>query len=101
MANRTQKEKIKIKKLSVITFGIVIGIVLSVSALSATGYINWKGTPEVININSNLDKLEVKLSEYGEDIEYYEGYTNTLIDTIKQYEVLVLDRDNSIKELQD
>lgn len=88
------------KKMLGIALGVLFGIALSISVLSATGHINWKGTPQVENMRTNLDKIDLKIGELGEDVEYYEKYTNTLIETIKQYEVLVLERDNAIKELQ-
>lgn len=95
-----------------LTGALVIVLVLLGFAIGvgASDYVvTWKGTPKVESTMLNLDKinniekiieeLKDKNAEQVKDIEYLDNYTKELLETIKKYEQLIVNRDNAINEL--
>lgn len=86
---------------------LIVGFAIGVGASDYV--VTWKGTPKVETTMLNLDKIndiekiikELKETnlEQVKDIEYLDGYTKELLETINQYEKLIVNRDNAINEL--
>ena len=86
---------------------LIVGFAIGVGASDYV--VTWKGTPRVETTMLNLDKfndiekiiteLKEANSEQVKDIEYLDGYTKELLETIKAYEQLIVNRDNAINEL--
>lgn len=103
-----------LKGLTFITV-LIIAFILGIVSVKAYDYIVWRGTPQVQNMDANLDriqfiinekndiieKLETELSEHDGDVEYYENYVNQLVKEIELRDKLILERDKSITELQE
>lgn len=109
-----------------VLLGLVLGILFTFPAtigyLYAEGYINWRGTQEFRNSDSNLDKFvpifkEVKeenkvlmeengllkenASEHAEEIAYLDNYVEQLTNAFNEQQEIIAGRDAAIKELQE
>lgn len=108
-----KKQKRNNKLIATLTLLFVLGFVggFTIAAKADEIIQYWKGETKIQTSMVNLDEfykvsnileeLRNSNSEYEKDIEYLDGYNNQLIDTIKEYEKLVTDRDSTIAELHE